>query len=114
MSSIAIDLDEDGKIDRWDFYDQDRWLERIGFSRSNDGTMDAAAFVTRDGAIERVEVSSPADTEPVAARARAALGVASTASTELTVEAVRDALTAAAARIGARALLPVEQPVPSH
>src|SRR5215471_9038751 len=38
---IEIDKDEDGKIDRWEYYTPDRKLEKVGFSRLNDGKEDA-------------------------------------------------------------------------
>ena len=41
---IEIDTNEDGKIDRWEYYGPDQKLERVGFSRSNDGKHDAWAF----------------------------------------------------------------------
>src|SRR5690242_9792297 len=41
---VELDLDENGKTDRWDFYKPDGTLEKVGFSRLNDGVMDAQAF----------------------------------------------------------------------
>ena len=41
---IEIDTNEDGKIDRWEYYGADQKLERVGFSRANDGIADAWAF----------------------------------------------------------------------
>ena len=41
---IEIDTNEDGRIDRWEYYDADQKLERVGFSRANDGIADAWAF----------------------------------------------------------------------
>jgi len=38
---IEIDKNEDGKIERWEHYDADQKLEKVGFSRANDGTEDA-------------------------------------------------------------------------
>ena len=38
---IDIDNDEDGKLDRWEYYDADQRLEKIGTSRANDGKEDA-------------------------------------------------------------------------
>lgn len=111
IASIAVDLDEDGKVDRWDFYDEERQLEKMGFSRSKDGTMDAVVYFARDGTVERAEVSPEGDAHAVAEMARRAVGLGRPDSTELTAQAVRDALTVAAGRIGARWLVPVEQPV---
>ena len=39
-----IDTDEDGKIDRWEYYDDKGGLAKVGFSRRNDGKPDAWAY----------------------------------------------------------------------
>jgi hypothetical protein len=54
---IEIDQDQDGKIDRWEYYGPDRRLEKVGFSRAHDGTVDAWSYANPDGTIARVEVS---------------------------------------------------------
>ena len=41
---IELDLDENGKVERWDFYKAGGELEKVGLSRLNDGVMDAQAF----------------------------------------------------------------------
>jgi hypothetical protein len=56
-----IDLDEDGRIDRWEYYDAAGALTKVGFSRKSGGTPDAWAFSRPDGSLERVELSSAAD-----------------------------------------------------
>jgi hypothetical protein len=56
-----IDSNEDGRVDRWEYYDEAGKLARVGFSRSAGGKPDAWAFSTADGRIERIEVSSTAD-----------------------------------------------------
>jgi hypothetical protein len=58
---IELDLDENGKVDRWDFYRDDRSLEKVGLSRLNDGVMDSQAFYAADGSLERIEVSTNRD-----------------------------------------------------
>jgi len=58
---IELDLDENGKVDRWDFYREDRTLEKVGLSRLNDGVMDAQAFYTADGQLQRIDVSTKRD-----------------------------------------------------
>ena len=58
---IELDLDENGKTDRWDFYRPDRQLEKIGFSRLNDGVMDARVFYQAEGGLARIEVSTRRD-----------------------------------------------------
>ncbi len=56
-----IDLDEDGKIDRWEYYDEKGGLARVGFSRANDGKPDAWAYARPDGKVDRIEISSTGD-----------------------------------------------------
>lgn len=56
-----IDLDEDGKIDRWEYYDATGALAKVGFSRRHDGKVDAWAFSGPDGTVARVEISAAGD-----------------------------------------------------
>jgi hypothetical protein len=56
-----IDLDEDGTIDRWEYYDDKGGLAKVGFSRKHDGKPDAWAYAGSDGAVARVEISSTGD-----------------------------------------------------
>ena len=58
---IEVDEDEDGKVDRWEFYDQNRRLERAGFSRQRNGVLDGMAFYGPGGQVERVEISTRGD-----------------------------------------------------
>jgi hypothetical protein len=58
---IELDLDENGKVERWDFYGADNTLEKVGFSRQNDGVLDAHAFYGGDGALARMVVSTRRD-----------------------------------------------------
>ena len=37
VQRIEIDQNEDGKIDRWEYYGPGQKLERVGFSRAQDG-----------------------------------------------------------------------------
>jgi hypothetical protein len=53
-----IDRNEDGKPDRWEYYDDRGQLAKVGFSRSDDGQPDAWAFAGPDGKVVRVEISS--------------------------------------------------------
>jgi hypothetical protein len=55
---IELDADEDGRVDRWDFYREDRTLDKVGFSTRNDGVMDAQAFYNANGTIARIEVAT--------------------------------------------------------
>jgi hypothetical protein len=58
---IEIDKDEDGKVDRWEYYGPDQKLEKVGVSRANDGKDDAWSFAGPDGAITRIEISLERD-----------------------------------------------------
>jgi hypothetical protein len=49
---IDIDSDEDGKIDRWEYYGTNQQIEKIGFSRAKDGKEDAWSFPGTAGTIE--------------------------------------------------------------
>ena len=60
-----MDRDEDGKLDRWEYYDDKARLVKVGFSRANDGTVDAWAFSSADGQLERVEISSVGDDKKI-------------------------------------------------
>ena len=54
-----IDDDEDGRIDRWQFFDasdaEDAVPSREGFSSVGDGVMDAWRYFEDDGDVERIE-----------------------------------------------------------
>ncbi len=58
---IEIDEDEDGRIERWEYYGVGQKLERVGFSRANDGIEDAWSFSGADGSVVRIEVSTRRD-----------------------------------------------------
>ena len=55
---IEIDKNEDGKIERWEHYDADQKLEKVGFSRASDGTEDAWSYLGPDGLVSRIEIST--------------------------------------------------------
>jgi hypothetical protein len=59
--SSTIDRNEDGRIDRWEYYDASGQLRKVGFSRRDDGTPDAWAYSRADGTLERIDISSAAD-----------------------------------------------------
>jgi hypothetical protein len=61
VQRIEVDEDEDGKVDRWEFYDADRRLERVGVSRLRNGLVDAMAFYGQGGDVERNEISTRGD-----------------------------------------------------
>jgi hypothetical protein len=58
---IEFDQDGDGKIDRWEYYDDAQKLWKIGVSRANDGKEDAWSYPGPDGAITRLEYSMNRD-----------------------------------------------------
>jgi hypothetical protein len=58
---IEIDKDEDGLVDRWEYYDANQKLEKIGFSRAGDGKEDAWTYARPDGSIERMDISLARD-----------------------------------------------------
>jgi hypothetical protein len=56
-----IDRNEDGKLDRWEYYGEKGQLAKVGFSRADDGKPDAWAYAGADGKIVRIEISSVKD-----------------------------------------------------
>jgi len=58
---VEQDVDGDGDIDRWDYYDERQALEKVGFSLTGDGVVNAWAFYTADGQLDRIEVSTKSD-----------------------------------------------------
>lgn len=58
---IDLDFDENGKVERWDFYGTDGKLEKVGLASRNDGVMDSQAFYSPAGALERIEISTKRD-----------------------------------------------------
>ena len=60
-----IDQDEDGNVDRWEYYDDQGKLLKVGFSRNNDGKPDSWSFPDPGGTIARVEISSKGDEKAI-------------------------------------------------
>jgi hypothetical protein len=58
---IEIDKDEDGRIERWEYYNSEQKLEKVGFSRAGDGKEDAWSYAGTDGSILRIELSALRD-----------------------------------------------------
>jgi hypothetical protein len=58
---VELDKDEDGLVDRWEYYGTDQKLAKVGISRSNNGKVDAWAFEGADGSVSRIEVSTRQD-----------------------------------------------------
>ena len=61
IDHIELDFDEDGKVDRWDFYKGGPSLIYVGLSRLRDGVMDSRAFYGPAGDLLRIEVSTGRD-----------------------------------------------------
>ena len=61
IDHIELDFDEDGKVDRWDFYKGGPSLQYVGLSRLKDGVMDSRAFYGPAGELLRIEVSTARD-----------------------------------------------------
>jgi hypothetical protein len=65
IDHIELDTDENGAVDRWEYYDADRRLVKAGISRQNDGIIDAFEFYGHgngnDDIITRIEVSTRRD-----------------------------------------------------
>ncbi len=55
------DRNEDGKMDRWEYFDANAKLIKVGFSRRDDGKPDAWAYSGADGKVERIDVSYTSD-----------------------------------------------------
>ena len=53
---IEIDRDEDGKIDRWEYYGPGKALERVALSRAQNGVADTWQYFDAAGSISRVEI----------------------------------------------------------
>jgi hypothetical protein len=58
---IEVDDNEDGKVDRWDYYTPEREIEKTGFARAGDGKLDTWIVQGSNGLVERVEVSTRRD-----------------------------------------------------
>jgi hypothetical protein len=56
-----IDTNGDGRVNRWEEYDEHGRLARVGFSRRDGETPDAWAYPGAGGALHRIEISSTAD-----------------------------------------------------
>ena len=59
--SSTADRNEDGRIDRWEYYDAAGKLTKVGFSRKSGETPDAWAYAGPGGGIDRIETSSTGD-----------------------------------------------------
>jgi hypothetical protein len=55
---IELDKDEDGKVERWEYYGADQKLEKVGISGANDGAVDHWAYRAADGTLLKMEIST--------------------------------------------------------
>lgn len=85
-----MDLDEDGTLDRWEYYDVNAKLVKVGFSRRDDGKPDAWAFQNAQGQVERVEASSAYDEQKIDRWEIHKDGVLHTAEEDVDLDGVRD------------------------
>jgi hypothetical protein len=58
---VELDKDEDGKVERWEYYDADQKLAKVGLSRANDGKVDHWAYRAADGTLLKMEISTRRD-----------------------------------------------------
>lgn len=58
---IEIDTNRDATPDRWEYFDANGRLDKVGSSRAEDGTPDAWAYYNSDRSIARVELSNSRD-----------------------------------------------------
>lgn len=56
--SSDIDKDENGKIDRWEYYGEGGTLEKVALSRANNGVADMWLYPGPDGKAARAEIST--------------------------------------------------------
>lgn len=61
IERIEVDVDEDGRVDRWEHYGADGRLVKVGFSRRTDGRENAWSFADAAGAIQRIEIAAGDD-----------------------------------------------------
>jgi hypothetical protein len=57
---VEIDTDEDGVVDRWEYYTPDQKLLKVGLSRGHTGTPDSWVYRDPAGAVAKIEYSSKA------------------------------------------------------
>ena len=58
---VELDVDENGRVDRWDYYQPDGALDRVGFATTVPGVMDSQAFYAASGEVQRIETSTRRD-----------------------------------------------------
>jgi len=58
---IEIDSDEDGLVDRWEYYGADQKLEKVGISKGNDGQPDSWVYRDVKDDLSKIEISTRRD-----------------------------------------------------
>lgn len=53
-----IDANENGRVERWEYYGADGTVEKVALSRADDGTADAWLYPGSDGRPARAEIAS--------------------------------------------------------
>ena len=61
ITRIELDTNGNGTVDRWDFFDADRRLARVGLARRDDGVMDAVAVYGPGERLLQMEISTRRD-----------------------------------------------------
>ena len=61
IKRVELDLNQDGRIDRWDFYKPDGSLDHIGWAGPLTGTIDSEAFYSPQGQLDRIDISTRHD-----------------------------------------------------
>jgi len=61
VKQIELDSNGNGTVDRWDFYDADGKIVKVGLSRADDGVMDAVAVYAGDQRLQQLDVSTRRD-----------------------------------------------------
>lgn len=51
------DTDGNGNVDRWEYYDTEARLLKVGFSRAGSGREDAWAYPAADGSLARLDIA---------------------------------------------------------
>jgi len=61
IKRVELDTDQNGRVDRWDFYKPDGSLDHIGWATGAAGIMDSEAFYSPQRALDRIEISTKHD-----------------------------------------------------
>lgn len=61
ITRVDRDVDGDGRIDAWEYYNGEHRLVKVGFSLAGSGVLDAWAYRDETGQIAKIEVSTRRD-----------------------------------------------------